>query len=69
MQLKINKQKKESFLNTQEMTWIGGRLDSTPDEQSAHNKTNTNFSIKERGNSDFSTTHYPQNDSNFKNMH
>ena len=47
------------------MTWIGGRVDSTPDERSARNRTNTNFSIKERGNSDFSTTPYPQKENNF----
>ncbi len=68
MQLKINKQKKENLINTHEMSWIGGRFDSTPDERSAYNKTNTNFSIKDRGNSDFSTTHYPQKESNYKNM-
>ena len=49
MQLKINKQKKENLINTHEMSWIGGRFDSTPDERSAYNKTNTNFSIKDRG--------------------
>ena len=50
------------------MTWIGGRVDSTPDERTARNRTNTNFSIKERGNSDFSTTPYPQKENNFQNM-